>query len=95
MCEQDDFAASQAEPADFPPLHRRAWNLARSLADFLADGCTTVSKDEYAARLAICDTCDRRQRNGCLECGCWLAVKARGRAFQCPLDKWPRAKEGG
>lgn len=90
MCEQDDFAAGQGQPADFPPLHRQAWNLARSLADFVADGCTTVSQEQYAARLTICDRCIRRQGNRCLECGCWLATKARGRAFQCPLDQWPQ-----
>ena len=72
-----------------PGLARQAWNLASSLASFVADGCKTVTKQEYAARLEICDTCDRRRGNRCMECGCRLSLKARGRAFQCPLKKWP------
>ena len=73
----------------FPPLHRQAWNLARSLADFVADGCKTVSEEEYRMRLEICDRCDQRRGNRCLKCGCRLSLKARGRAFKCPLRKWP------
>jgi len=73
----------------FPPLHRQAWNLARSLADFLADGCKTLTQEQYRARLEICDRCDQRRGNRCLKCGCRLSLKARGRAFKCPLGKWP------
>jgi hypothetical protein len=66
------------------------WNLLASLAAFVADGCTTVSADEYTARLTICDTCDARRDMRCLHCGCNLAYKARGRAFVCPVGKWPQ-----
>lgn len=80
--------------SDRPPsLHRQAWNLVSSLASFVADGCKTVSTDDYQARLNICDTCDRRRANRCLECGCQLSIKARGRAFECPLNKWPAVSE--
>ncbi|MBC8356991.1 MAG: hypothetical protein H8E66_33890 [Planctomycetes bacterium] len=72
-----------------PGLARQAWNLAASLASFVADGCKTVTEQEYQARLEICDPCDQRHRNLCLKCGCSLSLKARGRAFQCPLNKWP------
>jgi hypothetical protein len=72
-----------------PPLPRQAWNLARSLADFVADGMKTVTKEQYQRRLEICDACDRRRGNRCLECGCRLSLKARGRAFRCPIGKWP------
>jgi peroxiredoxin len=73
-----------------PPLATRAWNLTQSLADFAADGFKTLSTDEYQTRLAICDTCDRRRENTCLECGCYLPLKAKGRAFECPIKKWPK-----
>jgi len=73
----------------FPPLRRQVWNLARSLADFLADGCKTLTQEQYRARLEICDRCDQRRGNRCLKCGCRLSLKARGRAFKCPLGKWP------
>jgi hypothetical protein len=77
-----------------PSLMRRTWNLAGSLASFLADGCKTLTKEEYQARLEVCDTCDQRRGNRCLKCGCRLSLKARGRAFQCPLNKWPDVASG-
>lgn len=75
------------------PLFKRVWNLAGSLVNFVADGCRTVSAAEYEQRLKICDACPRRDEGICLECGCYLAVKAKGRAMQCPLGRWPPAGE--
>ncbi len=75
--------------ARMPSLAQQAWNLASSLADFVADGCRTVSPEDYQQRLEICDGCDQRRDNRCLKCGCRLQLKARGRAFRCPLGKWP------
>lgn len=72
-----------------PGLARQAWNLARALAGFVADGCTTVTAEQYRRRLEICDGCERRRGNRCAACGCYLSLKARGRAFTCPLSKWP------
>lgn len=72
-----------------PSLARQAWNLAQSLADFVADGCKTVPAELYRLRLEICDTCEERQGNRCTKCGCRLSLKARGRAFRCPINKWP------
>lgn len=76
-------------PMRQPSLRRQAWNLARSLADFVADGCKTLSAEQYRLRLEICDACEMRCGNRCMKCGCYLSFKARGRAFKCPLDKWP------
>ncbi|TWT43068.1 hypothetical protein KOR42_45280 [Thalassoglobus neptunius] len=64
------------------------WDAARAIADFVSDGLSTVTKQVYEKRIAICQDCDRRQGNRCLECGCFLQLKARGRAFRCPLGKW-------
>lgn len=74
--------------ASSPSLSRRVWNLTGAVADFVADGLKTVETDEYQRRLTICDSCDRRRDNQCLECGCFLKWKARGQAFVCPLGKW-------
>ena len=74
-----------------PSLPRQAWNLARSLAYFVADGFKTVTQDQYRERLEICDACQHRRDNRCLKCGCRLSLKARGRAFKCPENKWPRS----
>jgi hypothetical protein len=74
-----------------PPFGDRAWNLAGALAAFAADGCRTVPKTTYRIRLQVCAACSQRDDNWCLECGCFLPIKAKGRAWQCPLDKWPTA----
>jgi len=73
----------------FPPLPEQAWNLAASLIAFVADGCHTVSREQYEQRLAICDACEFRKGARCQQCGCNMALKARGRAFTCPEEKWP------
>lgn len=75
-----------------PSLVRQAWNLTRSLADFVADGCKLVDRDEYQRRLEVCDVCEFRRGNQCLECGCRLSIKAQGRAFKCPQNKWETVK---
>lgn len=72
-----------------PSMPVRAWNLARALAAFVADGCSTVSPDEYRARLEICDGCPFRRKNACTKCGCRISLKATGRAFNCPDGRWP------
>ena len=84
MTENKSDKPAPRRQAKAPSLPRQAWNLARSLADFSADAF-----DEYRERLQTCDGCDRRRGNRCLKCGCRLSLKARGRAFKCPLDKWP------
>lgn len=76
-----------------PGLVAQAWNLAASVAAFVADGCRTVEATEYARRLKICDGCDRRTGNRCLACGCNLSIKAAGRAMRCPLGKWADQKD--
>lgn len=81
--------ASKKGPKRMPSLMQQAWNLAHSLSEFVADGLKTVTEEQYRQRLEICDGCDRRVKNRCLECGCYLTMKARGRAFKCPKGKWP------
>jgi len=82
--------ASPSNPsANRPGLLRRTWNLVEAVAAFVADGCHTISAEEFAARLEICDGCSARKDNVCEACGCILSIKARGRAMTCPLGKWP------
>jgi hypothetical protein len=85
--------SEKAHGDPMPPLRAQAWNLARSLADFVRDGLRTVGDSQYRKRLEICDACDRRRDNRCLDCGCLLSIKARGRAFACPKRKWPEVQE--
>jgi peroxiredoxin len=72
-----------------PRLARQAWNLAQAMVEFAADGAMTLSHEQYSRRLEICDQCDKRRGSRCTECGCFLKIKARGRAFKCPAGKWP------
>jgi glycosyltransferase involved in cell wall biosynthesis len=74
----------------FPPLPAQAWSLVRAVATFVGDGLRTVDTAQYQQRLGICDTCERRRGRRCAECGCWVALKARGRSFSCPLGRWPQ-----
>ena len=80
----------QNQPQDqMSSITDRAWNLAKALTAFAADGCRTVPKATYRIRLQTCAACPRREDNWCRECGCFLPVKAKGRAWDCPLEKWP------
>jgi hypothetical protein len=78
-----------AELQQIPSLLKQAWSVGAAVAAFVADGLQTVDAEQYAARLRVCDECSERRGGRCLQCGCFLAVKAKGRAFTCPLGKWP------
>lgn len=81
-------AAADGDPG--PPMWLdKAWNLAGALSAFVADGLRTVDESQYEARLQICNACPQRRHDTCTRCGCRLSLKARGRAFVCPLGKWP------
>lgn len=98
ICSMRTKPSPIAKPQNFieqprmPGAAQRVWNLAKSLSSFVADGCTTVSKTVYQERLEICETCQERIGNRCRKCGCKLSLKARGRAFQCPLGRWDQQK---
>jgi len=78
----------QGNQKEFPSLNKQVWNLATSLTTFISDGMKLVSKEVYENRLHVCDSCDRRTANRCTECGCNLSLKAKGRAFTCPIGRW-------
>ena len=82
-------AANGPSAISMPPMGRKAWNLATSLMNFVADGLKTVSTEQYQERLDVCDSCENRSGNRCTKCGCHLSIKAKGRAFDCPIGKWP------
>ncbi|MBQ4242136.1 MAG: hypothetical protein II732_04880 [Lachnospiraceae bacterium] len=47
-----------------------------------------VSDKEYARRLDICGLCDRLSGNTCLACGCFVELRAAGKASHCSKKKW-------
>lgn len=79
---------SLESPTESLSLRKLGWNVAVSLASFVADGARTVSLAQFQSRLEVCSKCDRRRGNRCRECGCQLTLKASGRVFRCPLGKW-------
>ncbi len=87
----DHTTLTSAEPVPqppFPPLATQASNLFQSVVAFVGDGCGIVDDEQYRRRLETCSTCDRRVGKRCSACGCWINVKARGRAFRCPIGRW-------
>lgn len=91
-CKDKTSQPKQRDKNSMPPVKQQAWNLAVSLKDFVSDGFKLVDKEDYEARLQICDDCEFRKGNRCSKCGCNLKVKAKGRAFKCPEDKWDKPK---
>ena len=75
------------QPA-FPPLRTQAANFFQAAVAFVGDGCAMVDDAEFRRRLETCGACDRRVGKRCTACGCWINVKAGGRAFACPLGLW-------
>lgn len=75
---------------EMPSVGSMAKNAIKALGAFVANP-TTVTKEEYEARLTVCSSCDKYDDvgNRCGVCGCYLALKAKGAAFHCPLKKWP------
>lgn len=69
----------------------KAKSFGRSIAAFALDGMAMVDATEYDRRLTICDACKHRSGSSCSICGCRLALKAKGRAFSCPLGRWTSA----
>jgi hypothetical protein len=49
---------------------------------------TLVSKNETETRRNICNGCEHKDGDMCKECGCYLPLKVRFTASQCPLEKW-------
>lgn len=74
-------------------LASMAWDLTKSIAAFVADGFKTVNEEEYKRRLSVCDVCEHRKGQRCSVCGCFVALKAKGRAWDCPDGRWEQEEE--
>ncbi len=85
--------ANEPTPLQEPGLIRTGLNAMRSFGAFVGDRGRLVSDAVFDARMAICEACDHKIGNKCAHCGCNLRLKARGRVFNCPLEKWPEVPE--
>jgi hypothetical protein len=74
---------------------------AQAIYKYILSGLPKVTDEQYAARLAICDTCEQCDKTDtetwkCQACGCNLQEgtilpgKARWATQDCPLSKWPK-----
>ncbi len=51
-----------------------------------------ASDDVYRSRLESCRSCDRLLNGTCLECGCFVEIRAAHRNAECPADsdRWQK-----
>lgn len=85
------------EPPPMPPLSERLANWAIAQKEHIAAGSPKCTEEQMAARLAICEACDKFDGRFCRVCGCGCS-KAESTWFnklyhanaRCPLDppKW-------
>lgn len=47
-----------------------------------------VALEVYEKRLAICKECDFLNAGTCLECGCYVELRAAAKISHCPYKKW-------
>jgi len=90
----------KAGTAEMPPLLDRVGNFAAAAARHIAAGAPLCTKEEVAARHAICVGCEFFDGKACTKCGCSVS---RQRAYisklswateSCPVGKWgPRAPQ--
>jgi hypothetical protein len=79
-------------PKVLPTLTQQAKNLTRSISRYIKSGGGVVSQEVKQKRLAICRGCEfyEPEEQRCLECGCYLQIKASLPSETCPLEipKW-------
>lgn len=83
----------QLNQKEGPSLLKKALNFGEALADHVADGFSTVTKLQLAARLAVCSKCPFNKKGNCMKCGCVISTKAKWRSSECPVEYWPTFKK--
>jgi hypothetical protein len=74
-----------------PSLPRQVAGAAVAVVRHAAGGFRQASPEVVAARLAVCQGCDRLRPDGkCAACGCGVGAKAAWAMERCPLGKWAR-----
>lgn len=71
-----------------PKFTEMASNLFIAAKDFISDGATLVSNEQYESRLATCAICPHRNNTQCSLCGCFIEPKAKARSQSCPIGHW-------
>ena len=77
-----------------PPLLQQAQNalkaVAKNTSSVLQGNALTVSREIYKRRIDACSLCAQyiADEHQCAMCGCYLSLKARLFAEDCPLGYW-------
>jgi hypothetical protein len=80
---------------EMPSFVTMAKNLGKSIVknagSVLFGNELTVSHESFEMRLSFCRFCESYEweEMRCFECGCYLNIKAKLYAENCPLYKWP------
>jgi hypothetical protein len=91
------------------PRYQKLWggtlehaeNFIKAVNKRAKDGFRDVDQESYKERLKQCESCDSKTEDWrCLECGCFLTIKAKWSTEDCPRNKWPlptieSKKDGG
>jgi len=76
----------------FPTKTRMAKNFASSMAQTFkhaaSTGEVTANPATVAKRIEICESCENKSGIRCLECGCFIRLKAALATSKCPIGKW-------
>lgn len=73
-----------------PTFFEKMKDLGKSLAVAVGDRGKMTTKEQFWARIAVCDKCEHRDGATCGLCGCQLSVKAQLKRWNCPDSRWPK-----
>lgn len=47
-----------------------------------------VAESSYEARLSLCRACPHLNIGTCMQCGCYVEVRAAQKGLRCPMGSW-------
>jgi hypothetical protein len=73
-----------------PNIFNMAWTFISEVFKFVKTGADITDRATFAKRWSTCITCDDflHKSSRCSKCGCFMKVKAKMNAAQCPKGKW-------
>jgi hypothetical protein len=85
-------ANSERTPQAYPSIAKQARNFFRDMMAFARSGGKLAPKALRVARLAVCESCEKwdKQQRRCRACGCKADAKVYSLVAKCPLDLWPK-----
>lgn len=91
-CRRNEIVIVGNKKLEPPGLVRRAIMFAKTQFTHFLNGSPIVSDSVLKERIAICEVCPlfRSTDRMCLECGCYMDMKAKLADVSCPLEepKW-------